>query len=121
MLKKKDVFAYCIASVITILLNLLMAFVFRSEDSTIFYAHLAVIAFTVFMTYLIWKGGKNVERKSVRLELSSIWVLPLVSAVWFVNRVFPDMLSDTTNWIVAGVALVMGTIAVLISIKRMKK
>ncbi len=49
MLKKKDVVAYCIASGITILLNLLMAFVFRPEDSTISYAHLAVIALTVFM------------------------------------------------------------------------
>ena len=120
MLKKKDVVAYCIASGITVLLNLLMAFVFRPDDSTISYAHLAVIAFTVFMAYLVWKGGKNVERKSVRFELLSIWTLPLVSAFWFINRVFPGLLPDIGNWIVVGFALVMGTAALLIAIGRMK-
>ncbi|NLZ76399.1 MAG: hypothetical protein GX911_00315 [Spirochaetales bacterium] len=119
-MKKKDIVAYCIASTITILLNLLMTFVFRPEDPTISYAHLAVIALTVFMTYLVWKGGKYVERKRVRFELSSIWTLPIISAVWFINRVFPGVLPDIGNWIAVGVALVMGTAALLIAIGRMK-
>jgi len=120
-LKNKDVFLYCIASTITIVLNLLMAFVFKSEDSTISYANLAVIAFTAFMTYLILQNGKYVDRNTVKFELSSIWALPFISVVWFVNRVFPSIIPDIVNFIVVGFAIVMGTVALIISIKRIKK
>lgn len=97
-----------------------MTFVFKSADSTISYANLAVIAFTAFMTYLIWKNGKNVERNIVKFELSLIWILFLVSVVWFINRVLPGIIPDFINWIVVGFAFVIGTVALWISIKRIK-
>jgi hypothetical protein len=120
-LKNKDIFVYCIASTITIILNLLMAFVFKSEDSTISYANLAVIAFTVFMTYLIWQNGKFVDKNSVKFEFLSVWTLPLISVVWFINRVFPSIIPNIINWTMVGFAIVIGSIALLISIKRIKK
>lgn len=120
-MKNKDIFVYCIASAITIVLNLLMAFRFNSKDSTIPYANLAVIAFMAYMTYLIWQNGKYVDKNSVKFELLSIWTLPIISAVWFINRVFPNIIPDIVNWILVGFALVVGTIALFISIKRIKK
>ncbi len=119
--KNKDVFLYWLASTITIVLHFLMAFVFKSEDSTIPFANLAVIAFTAFMTYLVLQNGKNIDRNTVKFELSSIWTLPLISAVWFVNRIFPGIIPESINFIVVGFAIVIGSVALIISIKRIRK
>lgn len=83
--------------------------------------NIIVIALTLFMLFMVKNNGENVDASKVRFEIYSIWILPAISIVWFLNRVFPDAIPDFVKIIVVLFAVIVGTIGIIITINRRKK
>ena len=119
-MKKRDICIYIAACVITIIIQLLLALGIPSAgaDPSTRTLNIAVIAINLFMLFMVKKGGAKVDADKVRFERYSIWVLPLISAVWLLTRAFPESIPDIVKALAAGLTIAVGTAGIIIAVKR---
>ena len=114
-MKKSDNIIFTIAAILNIFINLAEIFLCNAPIQDILFCCLRIVL-TIILLFFTLRNAQYVDKKSLRVERYSIWVLVIMSLVCLISRIktihIPNVILLVLCTIFFVVACVLGAIGI---------